>query len=112
MTYDKTTRRWYMRTKYGDAYFIHADGAIERCDKQCEPSGKWRFTALVDKSGKTVATLDGLLEWYRANEQGDKDAMFYKNGNPRFTVQDIDHGTVRFWGNTACHGIADLRPVS
>ena len=30
----------------------------------------------------------------------------WKNGNPQWTVQDLDHGTVRQWGNTKYHGIA------
>lgn len=32
----------------------------------------------------------------------------YKNGNPQWTVRDLDHGTAREWGNTKYHGIAHL----
>lgn len=27
------------------------------------------------------------------------------SGNPQWTVQDLDHGTRRIWGNTRYHGI-------
>lgn len=111
MTYNETTRAWYLRTKYGDAYYIHTDGAIERCDKQNHPSTSWMFKALMSVRGTTVATMDTLMDWYRDNEHADKDFMFYKNGKPKFTVKDCDHGTVRVWGNTDYHGIADLRPI-
>lgn len=112
MNYTKNTRAWYLRTKYGDTYYIHTDGAIERADGACKPSGQWLFTALVDaNTGRTVATLAGLENWYRTNTNPDRDAMLYKNGNPRYTVRDLDHGTARVWGNTKWHGIADLRPL-
>ena len=111
MTYNETTRAWYIRTKYGNAYFIHTDGAIERCDKQNYPSTSWMFKALMSVRGTTVATMETLADWYRLNEHADKDFMFYKNGKPKFTVKDCDHGTIRVWGNTDYHGIADLRPL-
>ncbi len=34
--------------------------------------------------------------------------LLYKNGNPQYTVRDRDHGTVRTWGNTKCHGIKSI----
>ncbi len=31
--------------------------------------------------------------------------LLYKNGNPRYTIVDIDHGTTRVHGNSKVHGI-------
>lgn len=31
--------------------------------------------------------------------------LLYKNGNPRYTVLDLDYGTRREWGSTKYHGI-------
>lgn len=67
------------------------------------PSGQWRLTALVQPWGwgyrqhYTLAEiadleLDRTTDWKRG------DFCTYKNGNPRFTVRDIDHGTSRQWG--------------
>lgn len=33
----------------------------------------------------------------------------YKNGNPQFTVRDLDHGTTRVWGN---NGILQIRFIN
>ena len=35
----------------------------------------------------------------------------FKNGNPRYTAEDIDHGTHRVWGNTKYHGIRSLYTI-
>jgi hypothetical protein len=32
----------------------------------------------------------------------------FKNGKPRFTVRDLDHGTTRIWGNWKWHGVGSI----
>lgn len=34
--------------------------------------------------------------------------LLYKNGNPQWTVRDLDHGSTRVWGNTSYHGVKNI----
>jgi hypothetical protein len=104
-------RQYEIGTPYGDRYYIHANGDIERTDSpgfKC--SGQWRFVALAYAEGRgmgaghrapvTLADLaDGLAP------------ATYKKGTPRYTVIDFDHGSHRVWGNTRAHGISWARRV-
>jgi hypothetical protein len=101
----KTTARLYLATKYGHQYHIHDGGQIERLDGQYGPSSTWimrgirhvrRSTEFYPFEALTAELLASLT-------------LLYKNGKPQYTVCDVDHGTHREWGNTAYHGIADLR---
>ena len=37
--------------------------------------------------------------------------LLYKNGNPRYTIVDIDHGTTRVHGNSIVHGIKRIDTI-
>ena len=47
-----------------------------------------------------VIPADKIKSWLKK-----KPTLLYKNGHPRYTVVDLDHGTTRIWSNTVHHGI-------
>lgn len=97
-------RRLRITTPYGDSYFIHENGQIERGDGQCNPSMSWTLLGITLSSGHggfiPVAKL--------TKELVAKTTWQYKNGNPIYTGVDNDHGTQRTWGNTEHHGIKSI----
>lgn len=96
-----------LTTPYGNRYRIDGKtGNIRRMDQpDFVPSGQWRMIGLVpvNASRCTTALADITPEWLASHP------LCYKNGNPRYTVMDFDHGTTRIWGNTKYHGVKSLR---
>ncbi len=66
-----------------------------------KPSGNWKLLGIRHVYKREFIPFDRLQEWIRSNP-----VLLYKNGNPMYTVRDLDYGTVREWGNTKYHGIA------
>lgn len=101
-----TWERMDLRTPYGAHYIIHKNGDIQRTDIEgFKPSGQWRLLGLVlthPFSTGFVPLADITPEWLAAHP------LKFKNGKPRYTGHDFDHGTRRTWGNTEYHGIASL----
>jgi hypothetical protein len=99
-----TARRLTIVTPYGNRYAIHGNGDIGYANQpDFVPSGQWKMLGIVPVRGGQWGRLIPLgeitPEWLAANP------LLYKNGKPRFTVADLDHGTRRIWGNTRYHGI-------
>ena len=104
----------YLRTKYGDQYHIHENGDIQRLDlfpshKPFMASGKWKLIGIQHVKNKFFVPLAELFKGIPSDVNGS--SLFYKNGHPQWTVRDLDHGTIRVWGNTKYHGIADIRRI-
>ena len=96
-------RKFTISTPHGDGYYIHDDGAIERMDGKWRPSGSWRFNYLARTDGFAFGSRANVSLADIANGTA---PCRYKNGSPRYTVADIEHGTARVWGNTKHHGIS------
>lgn len=92
----------------GDIYYIHADGAIERGDQPGRVySGAWHLRGLV-RTGPGWAFGTGLIpfpELWRRLQDGQTLEWLYKNGAPRYTGADLDHGSARVWGNVKYGGV-------
>jgi hypothetical protein len=98
-------RKLQLTTPCGKRYWIHSEGYIERQDGMNGPgSPSWKFLGLVPVNAThIVVRLDDITEeWLRYNP------LRYKNGNPRYTVCDNNHGTMRIWGNTKYHGVSSI----
>lgn len=64
-------------------------------------SHEWRMIGLASvRSDRVCVSLRDLTP-----DTVSKLSLKYKNGNPRYTVMDVDHGTRRAWGNTKYHGV-------
>jgi hypothetical protein len=79
-----------------ETYSLGADGKIGRPEIKMLPSGKWLMLGLYEYrgfGGSFIPLADVLnrldtLPWK------------YKNGKERFHIRDLDHGTVRQWGES------------
>ncbi len=92
----------------GEAYRIEDNGAIVRLDVPgFKSSGQWLMLGLVrvNSTRLAVSRLGITREWLDANP------LRYKNGKPRYTIRDYDHGTTRDHGNTVAHGVSAIRIV-
>jgi hypothetical protein len=96
----------YIQTMNNKVYIITSANEIIRTDlKGFAPSGQWLFRGLVHRHRRHPG--EGLNERAFIRPE-DLRAMLasgvtpdwrYKNGNPRFTVADYDHGAHREWGD-------------
>jgi hypothetical protein len=92
-------------TPYGKYYKINRKGEISY-DKW-SPSGQWLFLGLQRVHG------DRLLNEFIPFAQITPDLLKTlkirgKNGKPRYTVRDKDHGITRVWGNCRYHGVGSI----
>jgi len=95
-------RKYCLTTPYGAVYYIHDNGNIERDDMPGKPSGQWTMLGL-----KHVA-LQQFIPFKDLEAKLPELTLKYKNGKPQYTVRDLDHGTMREWGNTKYHGVASI----
>lgn len=92
-------------TRYGTLYEIDKDGCFLRYgdNKWKHPHNEWKFLGFAEllPFGHTrrisfedsIRMMESKTQWLR------------KNGKPKYTVIDLDHGTQRIWGNAGVHGV-------
>jgi hypothetical protein len=81
-------------TTYGKYYKVTPEGNIIRCDqKGFVPSGKWKFIGLSHVKRACLVPLAGITP------ENVKTFTTWKNGKPQWAVWDLDHGTMRQWGD-------------
>lgn len=102
-------RKYLITTPYGNSYYVHDNGDIERTDMAHTPSHQWKFEGIASTHPFSNHIRRGL-EGLEALASGEIDTL-YKNGRPRWTVADYDHGTSRVWGNSNYHGIKTVSKV-
>lgn len=100
-------------TPYGGWYKINERGMVYACDNgfKCDPvkgnGHQWDIVGatsthpFVGLRIVPIATLAGMSS----------KELRYKNGHPRYTIVDVDHGTTRVHGNTKVHGIKIIETV-
>ena len=90
-----------LTTPYGKRYIIHDNANIERTDlKGFIPSGQWKMLGLSHVKKRDFIPFSALERSILAGLP-----LTYKNGSPMWTVRDLDHGSIREWGNTKYHGV-------
>lgn len=75
------------------------------------PSGQWKVTRLIQPWGFGVAQSWAFDDWSQiemtmTTDHQRGDFWTYKNGKPRFTCVDLDHGTRRQWGSPSVRKIS------
>ena len=70
-------------------------------------SGKWKLLGIEHVKRNEFISFQVLKTWTK--QDFEFFTWCYKNGNPQWTVRDLDHGTTRTWGNTKYHGIKYMR---
>ena len=90
-------------TPYGNSYKINAENGFMTQSGNDSFSGQWIFMGLRHVKRNEFIPLKALTPEKLASLN-----LRYKNGNPQYTVQDLDYGTQRIWGNTSVHGVGRL----
>lgn len=110
--------KYYMiiSTPYGDrfkvdlmtGYFV-SRWTLGGKESKFSNTANWKFKAFTH-----VKRNDRIsLEWIQAHPSVvDIINWTWKNGNPQWTVMDIDHGTTREWGNTKYHGVCSVQVIT
>jgi hypothetical protein len=86
-----------IRTYNGKYFIIHPDTSIERCDMQFTPSQTWTAKGIAS-THPFCRHWEPHFATLRAIADG-KEEPTYKNGKPRYSLVDNDHGTTRIWGD-------------
>lgn len=99
LTTNKGNIVFYLRTQRGEQYHITQEGYIIRLDQpDFMPSKGWQFLG-IHHVKKNMALSFNELTPETLNALKSSDEWQYKNGNPQWTVMDLDHGTRRHWGD-------------
>ncbi len=103
----ETNYAYEVRTARGDTFRIAENGDIQRMDMPgFQPSGQWKMLGLRGiHAGRFTSRFVPLAEVPILLA---RESLMHKNGSPRFTVEDLDHGTQRTWGNPKYHGVAEI----
>ena len=84
-----------IRTSQED-FSCDAQGRIGRPAMHMAPSGQWKALALVRRNNFGTLETIPFSQWA---ERLPTIQWTFKNGKPRYTLRDLDHGTVREWGS-------------
>lgn len=98
----------YIYTPYGNKYVVDLEtGNITHFRWSESPvfSGGWKFKGIQHVKKSEFISLETIKNNPKILDEIN---LTYKNGNPQYTVRDVDHGTVREWGNTKHHGISSI----
>ena len=90
--------KFHIITPYGNLFSVNEKGEIAK--NGTAASSQWILLGIERTNGSEFIPFSELTHKRVAELQ-----MTYKNGNPRYTVRDFDHGATRRWGNTQYHGI-------
>lgn len=109
--------KYEIRTKYGDWYKLDERGyvltysnGLDKRNASTQELKTWQMLGAyeVRPFGRVGTRLIPLHEL--CNFKSDADYLF-KNGTPKYTLCDIDHGTQRIHGNTQAHGVYVAREI-
>ncbi len=96
-------------TPYGGWYETDARGYVVRCDNGLDKREaslhdlmSWQITGI-----REIKPFNHLGDIIRLDEACTLQ-LKRKNGKPRYTLEDVDHGTTRIHGNWNVHGVASI----
>ena len=98
-------KKYRFMTANGDYYDIDGDGCFLRSKngQWQHPHDSWKVRGVYEIISFGQWRYHSLDYFIGMIENGD--SFTFKNGKPRYTIADIDNGTMRGWGNTEYHGI-------
>jgi hypothetical protein len=97
----------HITTPYGKHYIVNDEGMITQEGRSF--SGQWRMVGLAYtgpgfRAGKRFMDFEELTPEVIKN----LNYRYPTSGNPKYTIIDFDHGTLRLWGNTQYHGVHSM----
>jgi hypothetical protein len=106
-------RHYKIVTPYGGWYKINERGMVYASDNgfKCDPvkGDGHQWDIIGGTSTHPFARLQ-VVPIHELASMSSKE-LLYKNGHPRYTIVDIDHGTMRVHGNTKVRGIKSIDVV-
>jgi hypothetical protein len=105
-------KKYRIITPSNTVYEIDNDGCFLRYDNHewSHPHKTWKCTGcaeLLPFGHLKLHSLNDFLEMIESNRD-----FRFKNGRPKYTLTDNDHGTFRVHGNTAYHGIYSAHVIT
>ena len=96
-------------TPYGQYYDIDKNGNVVRASNGLD---KTKAKESEKKSWRIIG-MTSTHPFARVKVQLLKENdLLYKNGRPKYTIVDIDHGKTRVHGNSKVHGIKNIFTVT
>lgn len=96
-----------IKTPSGNCYELSKDGYVLKysngLDKTNSPIAEaktWQVLGIVEL--KAFGNIGPIIPLEQASQLK---YFLFKNGNPKYTLVDVDHGTERIVGNTKYHGV-------
>lgn len=109
----KNKIKYRLTTKYGTCYETDNRGYVIKCDNVLNKENanmddlmSWQITGI-----RKLKAFNNLGFLIRLDEASKLQKFTFKNGNPKYTIEDIDNGTRRIHGNTKYHGIIAITEV-
>lgn len=104
-------KKYQVVTPYGTRYVIDEDGCFLEYNNNTwmHPHNSWKCTGVAEILPFNKLRYYSLAQFI--DMINNKKDFTFKNGNPRFTLTDNDHGSFRVHGNTKVHGIAYAEEV-
>ena len=99
-------KKYEIVTPYGTTYQIDEDGCFLQSGehKWEHPHDSWKCTGCAELRPFGHLRFITLASFLKMIEAGHD--WKFKNGKPRYTLTDLDHGTNRVHRNTEYHGIS------
>jgi hypothetical protein len=97
-------RDYYQLSKKG--YVIKYSNGLDKSKATKEDLKTWQVIGI-----RKILPFGNLGYLIPLNEAIKIDNFCFKNGNPKYTIEDIDHNTHRITGNTKYHGVKNLYKV-
>jgi hypothetical protein len=95
-------------TPYGNRYETDESGRVLAHSNGYRSSGSDSWMILGVRRIGPFNHLGPLIPLSQAVNLKD---LHFKNGNPRYTIQDLDHGAVRVVGNWNYHGVRAIYAI-
>lgn len=106
-------KHYKIYTPYGNWYRVNQQGMVYECSnglkKDPTIGNGHQWDILGGTSTHPFASVH-VVPLAELAEMSSKE-LLYKNGNPKYTVVDIDHGTTRVHWNTKVHGIKRIEHI-
>jgi len=101
-------------TPYGDIYELSKDGYVLKCNNRLDKTNAsiqdlktWQIIGIEE-----ILPFNNLGRLISISEAVNISCFTFKNGNPKYAIIDIDHGTRRIHCNTKYHGIRSIFKVN
>jgi len=110
----KSKIEYIISTPYGNYYELSKEGYVLKYSNGLNKENAninelktWQVLGIVElKAFGNIGNIIPLSEAIKI------ESFSFKNGNPKYTIVDLDHNTMRIAGNTKYHGVRKVYKTS